>query len=156
MQSARVRSTTLTDDHVQIWDLIEGWTLFKSSKGSADSIYTERRHLALIIALLGEAPCSLLEGGSRKSLFFDAKGLLTLVSCWQSLELSFTGCFLTPELIPSSFTFEETVSSINGEEKSMFINFVRKMIRWDPKERATANELLRDPWLCNTCGHPRP
>lgn len=29
----------------------------------------------------------------------------------------------------------------------MFIEFVRRMIKWHPEERSTAKELLQDPWL---------
>lgn len=33
----------------------------------------------------------------------------------------------------------------------MFIEFVRKMIRWNPAERSTAKELLTDQWLYTDC-----
>jgi serine/threonine-protein kinase SRPK3 len=29
----------------------------------------------------------------------------------------------------------------------MFIKFVKRMIKWRPEDRSTANELLDDPWL---------
>lgn len=29
----------------------------------------------------------------------------------------------------------------------MFLRFVRRMLRWKPEERASAKELLYDPWL---------
>ena len=29
----------------------------------------------------------------------------------------------------------------------MFIDFVKKMMTWDPKERSSAKELLEHPWL---------
>jgi serine/threonine-protein kinase SRPK3 len=29
----------------------------------------------------------------------------------------------------------------------MFIEFVKRMIKWRQEERSTANELLSDPWL---------
>lgn len=29
----------------------------------------------------------------------------------------------------------------------MFINFVKRMLKWNPAERSTAKELLQDPWL---------
>jgi hypothetical protein len=29
----------------------------------------------------------------------------------------------------------------------MFIQFVKRMIKWRPEERSTAKELLQDPWL---------
>lgn len=29
----------------------------------------------------------------------------------------------------------------------MFIEFVKRMLKWRPEERSTARELLNDPWL---------
>jgi hypothetical protein len=34
-----------------------------------------------------------------------------------------------------------------GEEKGLFLNFVRKMLQWLPEDRKTAKELREDPWL---------
>ena len=51
------------------------------------------------------------------------------------------------DLIPTCFSFETTLSSISGEDKEMFIELVKKMIRWQPNERSTAKELLKDPWF---------
>jgi serine/threonine protein kinase len=36
---------------------------------------------------------------------------------------------------------------MHGEDKRMFIEFVQRMIKWNPEERSTAKELLQDPWL---------
>lgn len=58
-----------------------------------------------------------------------------------------TGSLKDPTLIPADFSFDNSVTVINGKEKAMFIRFIDKMIRWDPKERSTANELLQEPWL---------
>lgn len=52
-------------------------------------------------------------------------------------------------IVLSNFTFESTLSKVNGEEKRMFITFVNRMIKWNPEERSTAKELLQDPWLHN-------
>ena len=39
---------------------------------------------------------------------------------------------------------------MTGEDKRLFIAFVKRMLRWMPEDRATAAELLEDPWL-TTC-----
>lgn len=36
---------------------------------------------------------------------------------------------------------------MEGEEKALFVAFVRRMLQWVPEERATARELRDDPWL---------
>lgn len=52
-----------------------------------------------------------------------------------------------PDLVPDNFDLENTISSISGQEKDKFLEFARRMIKWDPEERSTATELLKDPWL---------
>jgi serine/threonine-protein kinase SRPK3 len=34
-----------------------------------------------------------------------------------------------------------------GKEKELLIGFARRMLDWLPEKRATAKELLSDPWL---------
>lgn len=36
---------------------------------------------------------------------------------------------------------------LNGRDKEMLLKFVRKILRWLPEERATAEELLEDEFL---------
>ncbi|GAB1217506.1 hypothetical protein ATERTT37_006745 [Aspergillus terreus] len=80
----------------------------------------------------GPAPKDLVGRGKRTSMFYTAAGTLK-----------------NPDIVPSTFSFESTLSKFNGEEKKMFINFVSRMIKWNPEERSTAKELLQDPWLHN-------
>ncbi|PPJ49763.1 hypothetical protein CBER1_02853 [Cercospora berteroae] len=57
------------------------------------------------------------------------------------------GQFKHQDLIPEKFSFEDSITCMRGEEKRMFINFVKRMIKWLPEERSTAKQLLEDPWL---------
>ncbi|KIW15666.1 hypothetical protein PV08_05715 [Exophiala spinifera] len=117
---------------VMLWDLLEGRSLIKSNvpKEGQKYEYDDQRHLALITALLGDPPQTLLTHGDRTSLFYNKDGRLH-----------------QPDLIPPAFSFETTIASLDGEEKRLFIAFVQKMIRWLPGERSTAKDLLKDPWL---------
>lgn len=36
---------------------------------------------------------------------------------------------------------------LKGDEKDDFLRFLRRMLCWLPEERASAKELLFDPWL---------
>lgn len=58
-----------------------------------------------------------------------------------------TGQFLAPNLVPHNLTLESAVVSLHGEERLKFLRFARRMLRWIPEERATATELLEDPFL---------
>jgi hypothetical protein len=58
------------------------------------------------------------------------------------------GAFLYPALIPTKLSLEDTISSLEGEEKRDFLDFVVKnMLCWVPEHRKTAKELLEHPWL---------
>ena len=42
---------------------------------------------------------------------------------------------------------ENSINNMGGEDKKLFIEFVRKMLQWLPENRSPAKELLADPWL---------
>jgi serine/threonine protein kinase len=59
----------------------------------------------------------------------------------------FLGEFLYNDLIPSNVTLSGSVTSLNGEDKELFLDFVSRMLHWLPEERESAKELLNHPWL---------
>ena len=44
-------------------------------------------------------------------------------------------------------TLEAAEVVLQNEDKDSFLAFITSMLRWDPKERKTAKELLEDKWL---------
>jgi hypothetical protein len=45
------------------------------------------------------------------------------------------------------FSLEDYVTAIPaGEEKDMFIRFMRRILKWEAWERAVSSDLLADPW----------
>lgn len=51
------------------------------------------------------------------------------------------------ELIPSDVNLADSITSLEGEDKRLFLEFVSKMLQWLPEDRKTARELLQDTWL---------
>ena len=49
--------------------------------------------------------------------------------------------------VSAMFSFENSLNVISGEDKTMFLKFVRRMLKWQQEERSTAKDLLDDPWL---------
>ncbi|KAK3061393.1 hypothetical protein LTS18_006357, partial [Coniosporium uncinatum] len=49
--------------------------------------------------------------------------------------------------IPTKISLESSITRISGEDKRMFLDFVGRMLKWQPKDRSTAKDLLNDPWL---------
>lgn len=56
-----------------------------------------------------------------------------------------TGSWLGLAPIPHARTLEALETRL--KDKSSFLRFIRKTLTWMPEERATAKELLQDPWL---------
>ncbi|KAB8356623.1 hypothetical protein FH972_024200 [Carpinus fangiana] len=113
-----------------LWNLLEGTRLFKAIDPHITGEYDDANHLAYITALLGVPPKELLEKGRKTSLLYDGNGVLK-----------------GPKPIPTDFSFDHVITNISGEEKQMFIKFVKRMLQWRPEDRSTAAELLKDPWL---------
>ncbi|PKY06200.1 kinase-like protein [Aspergillus campestris IBT 28561] len=114
---------------VMLWDVLEGKKLFKDIDPVHVHEYNELNHLARITALLGPPPKELLDKGKRTPCFYKA------------------GALNGPTVEPTNFNFENLLTTVRGEDKRMFIEFVKRMLRWRPEERSTARELLQDPWL---------
>ena len=49
--------------------------------------------------------------------------------------------------IPTGVSLELSEEFLEGENKEMFIAFIRGMLQWRPEDRKTAKDLLQDPWL---------
>ncbi|CAG7966394.1 unnamed protein product [Penicillium olsonii] len=115
---------------VLIWELLCGTGPFDCSTSSSDSTYSEEKHLASIISLIGPPPEDMLRRGSRSSRYFNDDGQ-----------------FKFPGLISKERGLETKLTVIEGDEKQMFLNFVSRLLQWRPEDRATAEELLSDLWL---------
>lgn len=44
-------------------------------------------------------------------------------------------------------SLEEEEKLLDGEEKTEFLRFIRRMLQWDPASRPSATELVSDPFL---------
>lgn len=110
-----------------IWDLFERRHLFKARnpEGKLD----DWCHLAEMHAVLGSPPVEFLARSERSHEFWDQDGT------WK-------GAVPLPE-----YTLETHKERLQGDEKTDFLRFLRRMLAWAPEDRATAKELLFDPWL---------
>ena len=114
---------------VMLWDLFENFGLFDAID-TKPSHYRPEQHLGLMIALLGPPPKALLDRGTKSATYFDEEGR-----------------FRHPKLVPHDFSFESSVTRFQGENKTFFIDFAKKMICWLPEDRWTAKQLLKHEWL---------
>ncbi|PYI31501.1 kinase domain protein [Aspergillus indologenus CBS 114.80] len=115
-----------------LWELLADRVLLDGLDPTT-STYSRGKHVAQMIRLLGPPPLQLLGRADR-----DVCSEL----------FSSSGEFKMPGLIPSAeFNLANLTPFVQGEDKRLFLDFVGRMLRWEPKDRATARELYNDPWL---------
>ncbi|KAK4132163.1 protein kinase, partial [Trichocladium antarcticum] len=112
-----------------VWDMFEGGHLF-SGNDPEHQTYRGRAHLASIIGLLGHPPADLIARSSVKSKF-----------------LSEEGDFNAGIPLPPPRSLDEIETNLEGKDKELFLQFMRKMLQWAPEHRSSAKDLLQDPWL---------
>ena len=132
----------------RLCELLENRSLFEAVD-PLKTEYNDTAHLAHITALLDPPPQKLLARGNRTSLFYDPEGeflfedspRVCIVLIYETGELKSLG------FSPQTGNLESSVTKIEGQDKRMFLAFVRRMLTWQPEYRSTAKELLSDPWL---------
>ncbi|KAK0384662.1 hypothetical protein NLU13_8748 [Sarocladium strictum] len=115
-----------------LWELL-GETNLLDGRSPENYNFSYLTRFAQMIRLLGPPPASILAQADEEvySRLYNNQGV-----------------FRYPDLIPSeAFNFSRKTTFLDGEEKALFIQFARRMLTWAPEERATARELLDDPWL---------
>ncbi|KAL1451913.1 hypothetical protein WDU94_006246 [Cyamophila willieti] len=123
---------TLRSVACMAFELATGDYLFEPHAG--DTYSRDEDHLAHIIELLGEIPKRIIQSGNRSSEFFTKKGELRHISGLKPWDL-----------------YSVLVEKYNWPPESArgFADFLRPMLNYDPKLRATAAQCLQHPWLRN-------
>ena len=49
--------------------------------------------------------------------------------------------------VRSDESLADAARFLDGEEKRLFLDFIRSMLRWRPEDRKTTKQLLDDAWL---------
>ncbi|OJJ45156.1 hypothetical protein ASPZODRAFT_100384 [Penicilliopsis zonata CBS 506.65] len=109
-----------------IWDLFEYHHLFRARNPARQ--LDDEYHLAEMQAVLGRPPLQFLQRSERSLQFWDEHGQ------WKAASIQ-------------ADSLEILEERLEGEEKKDFLRFLRRMLCWLPEERASAKELLFDPWL---------
>ncbi|KAH7390748.1 non-specific serine/threonine protein kinase [Phaeosphaeria sp. MPI-PUGE-AT-0046c] len=115
-----------------VWDLLENQHLFDARDDEGKSSGTH--HVSEMIAYLGMPPLQYTQSNDITRKVFDEQGH------WTGGSKSVT--------IPS-ISLEDRISVLEGEEKELFLDFMRSMLRWRPEDRKSATELLTHPWMAD-------
>ncbi|KAJ5355463.1 uncharacterized protein N7496_012675, partial [Penicillium cataractarum] len=103
-----------------IWDLFEHRHLFRARNAARE--LDDGYHLAEM------APVEFLRS-ERSLLFWDESG-------------NWKGAAQIPD-----YNIHSLEERLEGDEEDDFLRFLRRMLCWLPEERASAKDLLFDPWL---------
>ncbi|KAG6898571.1 hypothetical protein C0995_009263 [Termitomyces sp. Mi166 len=122
-----------------VWSLMFKSCLFSrrgSSGEQTDEQTADKNQLARMVARLGPPPQQLLDNsGSHALEFFHEDGSAKGEIPNETLE-----SFLASSL-------KEIGQTMTAQESEMFLAFIRRSVTWTQERRASASELLRDPWV---------
>ncbi|KAJ5570433.1 uncharacterized protein N7459_009863 [Penicillium hispanicum] len=129
----------------EIWDLFEHRHVFRARNPARK--LDDGYHLAEMQAVLGNPPLQFLARSERSLQFWDKNGLwpspdVNVDICWPFVLGKWKGAAPIPE-----HNLEVLEDRLKGDEKEDFLRFLRRMLCWLPEERASAKELLFDPWV---------
>ena len=110
--------------------MITGDFLFEPRKGQ--NYDKDDDHLAQMMELLGRMPKGLAISGKNSKKFFDSKGHLKRISGLNFWPLK--------KVLVEKYRIKE-------DEANLLADFLLPMLSWDHENRATAQQMLKHPWL---------
>jgi len=119
----------------QLWELFQGKRLLSAAYQGKRS-YPQL--VAEMVALMGAPPASFLLRSPPEM----RQGWVNDAGEW---------CYVDHEIkVPHlKLEEEEKVLKNAGVNNDPFLRFMRRILVWEPEKRATASELLADPWLAS-------
>lgn len=130
--------------------MLEHHHLFKAR--NPDRELDDAYHLAEMHAVLGAPPLEFLTRSDKSFQFWDKDGRSYLLCQADPYTQGLEGLQNQPGKwkgmapVPDC-DLEALEARLEGEERDDFLRFLRRMLCWLPEQRATAKELIYDPWL---------
>ncbi|TLD05464.1 uncharacterized protein PgNI_10033 [Pyricularia grisea] len=113
--------------------MLEPEPLFKVY--SHDSGLNEAFRLAHMVAILGPPPLDFLKRSATSAKYGDDDGK------WKGS---------VP--IPPPTSLESRFTQFDGQRKTKFLDFIRKLLEWDPQQRPSSGDAYMHPWLAEVRG----
>ena len=123
--------------------MAQGHHLFFAKK---DRILDDEQHLAEMVSLIGPPPAEYLARSEKAAQYWDKQGtfLPHFIAFWSDISMigNWKGSIPIPEQ-----SLEPREQQFFGEDKELFVKFLRRILRWLPEDRPTAEELAYDDFL---------
>lgn len=106
--------------------------LFEPRNGNTKKYSQDDDHLAQMMELLGRMPESMALSGTKYRKLFDRSGQLKRIRGLNYWPLH--------KVLREKYRFKT-------DEAHAFADFLLPMLEWDPEKRASAQTMLKHPWL---------
>lgn len=134
-----------------MWDLLEGGHLFFARK---NGILDDEQHLAEMVSLLGPPPPEFLTRSKKCYQYWDSQGTtpktvlfyLEMIALFELFADVTSGNWKGSVPIPNQ-SFEIREQWLDQEDRTLFLQFLRRILCWMPEERPVAGELAFDDFL---------
>ncbi|KAL4898978.1 hypothetical protein BDW74DRAFT_171823 [Aspergillus multicolor] len=124
----------LWDEKIDIWNVgVLAWNLFERKNlfyaRDANGEISDSHHIAGMVAVMGLPPREFIRKSEYAKKFFDGEGI-----------------WIGTAEVPSR-SLENLESNLRDSSQNLFLSYMRKKLQWELAKRASAKELLADPWL---------
>ncbi|KAF2762278.1 protein kinase [Pseudovirgaria hyperparasitica] len=120
---------------VTIWSLFERANLFSAVR---DGRLDDELHFAEMVSLMGPPPKEFLQRSDKCRQYWNAEG-----------------DWIAQTPIPDQ-TLESRETRLEGEDRELLLALARKVLRWLPEERPSAEDLYGDGFLTQFMSEHRP
>ncbi|KAI6842827.1 hypothetical protein KC332_g3997 [Hortaea werneckii] len=110
----------------KIWNLLEDGNLFRPFE---DGLLDDELHFAQMVSLMGPPPKQFVERSDRCRRYWDSEGN-----------------WIAATQIPNQ-TLETREMRLTGDDRDLLLALVRKILRWLPEERPSAEDLYQDKFV---------
>lgn len=100
-----------------------------------------------MVAIMGPPPLDFLQRSKKSKQFWDEKGISNTLLPGLQILTHHRGNWIGHVPIPAK-SLESSDARLQGEEKELFLIFIRKMLRWRPEDRSDIQDLFTDEWFC--------
>ncbi|KAL1852453.1 hypothetical protein VTK73DRAFT_9214 [Phialemonium thermophilum] len=113
-----------------VWTLLEPKRLFPASDTDSSPELRDAHQLAAMTATLGPPPKEFRDRSKKCAKYWDEQG------SWQG-----------PVPLPPTTRLADLVTTLEGEQKALFVDFLECCLAWLPEERLTADQTYFHSWL---------